>query len=169
MLGTITMSKENTKIQEPATVKFVDLEKYTGLWYEIAKIPNRFQKKCDYGTTAQYTLVEDGNIEVINRCCRSNGDQKQAKGVAKVVDTVTNSKLKVSFVSVLGRRLFWGDYWIIGLDDDYHFAIVGDPDRKYGWILCREPEMDSQNLEEAFAILKENGYDTRDFVMTEHK
>jgi lipocalin/uncharacterized protein YbjT (DUF2867 family) len=150
----------------PITVPHVDLQRYAGLWYEIAKIPNRFQKACDRGATAQYTLRDDGKIEVINRCIESNGNEKQAKGVAKVEDAGTNSKLKVSFVSFLGIRPFWGDYWILGLGPDYDYAVVGSPDRKYGWILCRDPEMPEETRLRVFALLREQGYDPADFEPT---
>ena len=92
------------------TVKQVDLNKYVGLWYEIAKIPNSFQDQCAYRTTAKYKLLEEGEIQVINKCYTSDGEADIAEGLAKVVDRKTNSKLEVSFFSILGFRPFWGDY-----------------------------------------------------------
>ena len=148
------------------TVQDVDLERYVGLWHEIARIPNRFQKNCQSGTTAQYELREDGKITVINQCLKEDGSVDEAKGVAKIVDADTNAKLKVSFVSFLGWRPFWGDYWVLGLDQDYQWAIVGSPDRKYGWILSRTPQMPEDTLERIFAILTQNGYDTDLFAMS---
>ncbi len=148
------------------TVSYVDLNKYTGKWYEIAKIPNRFQKGCVRNTTAEYKLRDDGDIDVINRCIEADGSVNEAEGLAKVVDEKTNSKLEVSFVSIFGIHLFWGDYWIIGLDKNYQYAVVGHPDRKYGWILNRTPEMSEEKLNEAFKILKENGYDPANFEMS---
>jgi len=149
-----------------STVESVDLQRYVGLWYEIAKIPNRFQKNCDRGTTARYELREDGRITVINQCTEEDGKLSRAEGVAKVVDPVSNAKLKVSFVSFLGWRPFWGDYWILGLDADYQWAVVGSPDRKYGWILARTPELDEDTLQGIFSILSTNGYDTDRFVLS---
>jgi len=154
---------------EPATVNFVDLHKYTGLWYEIAKIPNRFQKSCAGNTTATYKLRGDGNIDVINRCTENDGSVNEATGIAKVADPKTNSKLRVSFVRILGISLFWGDYWIIGLDSNYEYAIVGSPDRKYGWILSRTPKLSQDRLNEIFGILRREGYNPDNFVMTEQK
>jgi apolipoprotein D and lipocalin family protein len=148
------------------TVPSVDLDRYVGRWYEIAKIPNRFQKQCVRGTTAEYSLREDGRIDVINACFEEDGDRDEASGVAKVVDKQTNAKLEVSFVSILGWRPFWGDYWIIGLDDDYRWAVVGTPDRKYGWVLARTPELDDATMEEIFAIVEGNGYQREDFEMS---
>lgn len=148
------------------TVDQVDLQRYVGLWYEIAKIPNRFQKQCVRGTTAEYKLREDGRITVVNRCFKADGRQDEANGVAKVVDATSNAKLKVSFVSFLGWRPFWGDYWVIGLDEDYQWAIIGTPDRKYGWILARTPALDDGTTEQIFQILERNGYERRAFEMS---
>ncbi|MBN1464915.1 lipocalin family protein [candidate division KSB1 bacterium] len=150
------------------TVYHVDLQRYVGLWYEIAKIPNSFQKKCASGTTAEYTLLENGKVQVVNRCRESDGREDSAKGVARVVDTKTNAKLQVSFVRFLGKNWFWGDYWIIGLDEDYQWAIVGHPKRKYGWILARTPELAPEDLQTCHNILREQGYNLAEFIATEH-
>ena len=148
------------------TVPSVNLERYVGRWYEVAKIPNRFQDQCVRGTTAEYALRGDGRIDVVNRCFEKDGERDEARGVAKVVDTASNAKLEVSFVSILGWRPFWGVYWIIGLDDDYQWAIVGTPDRKYGWVLARTPEVDDATMEEIFAIIERNGYRRGDFELS---
>jgi apolipoprotein D and lipocalin family protein len=150
-------SKEDEE-RPVTTVNAVDLKRYVGLWYEIAKIPNRFQKQCVRGTTAEYTLGEDGRISVVNQCVKKDGDVDDAEGVAKVIDTTNNAKLKVSFVSFLGWRPFWGDYWVIGLDANYEWAIIGTPDRKYGWVLARTPGLDENTMEEIRAIIEHNGY-----------
>lgn len=146
-------------------VATVDLTRYTGLWYEIAKIPNRFQKECVRETTAEYRLRADGQLTVINRCLKRDGSYDEARGVARVVDPVTKARLEVSFVSFLGWRPFWGDYWVLGLDSAYQWAIVGTPDRKYGWILARSKNLPEPTLAQIFALLTENGYDQRRFVM----
>jgi apolipoprotein D and lipocalin family protein len=151
---------------EPTTVESVDLERYVGLWYEIAKIPNRFQKKCASGTTAFYSIRDDGNIDVVNRCLDGDGEIVRAVGLAKVEDAETNARLKVSFVNVLGIRLFWGDYWIIGLGDDYEYAVVGHPKRDYGWILARSPALSSDTREKIDSLLRDQGYSPEDFVST---
>ncbi len=147
----------------PKTVDYVDLKKYVGLWYEVAKIPNRFQSECVKETTAKYTLKANGEIEVINSCIDEKGKIKKTEGVARIVDNKTNAKLDVSFFSILGWRPIWGDYWIIGLDENYQWAIVGTPSRKYGWILARKPQLDNGTLEKIFMILKEQGYNPKDF------
>ncbi|UCH83548.1 MAG: lipocalin family protein [Candidatus Latescibacterota bacterium] len=150
------------------TVRSLDLERYVGLWYEIARIPNSFQKKCARGTTAEYTLREDGRISVVNRCTKEDGSQIKADGVAKIVDAASNAKLKVSFFSLLGWRPVWGDYWVIGLDDDYQWAIIGTPDRKYGWVLARSPELAEDTLDKIFGIIERNGYKRESFVRSGH-
>ena len=154
-------------VSEPRVVQYVDLSKYVGLWYEIAKIPNRFQKHCKRSTTAQYKFLENGKIEVINSCIDEEGERDETKGIAKVVDKSTNAKLEVSFVSILGFNLFWGDYWIIGLDTNYEYAVIGTPTRKYGWILSRKPKLSEEKLKEVFEILTEQGYDSQKFEFTE--
>lgn len=138
--GTSPAAPETTP-KEPApprTVAHVDLERYVGTWYEIASYPQRFQRGCT-ATTAVYTLREDGMIQVLNRCNRDSLDGRETigRGRARVVDQASNAKLKVTFFWP-----FWGDYWIIDLDREYRYAVVGHPSRKYLWILSRTSTMD---------------------------
>jgi apolipoprotein D and lipocalin family protein len=137
------------------TVDFVDLDRYLGRWYEIASYPAWFQKNCT-ATTADYSLRDDGLIEVVNSCRKRSLDGKlnRAKGRAKVVDRESNAKLKVSFFGP-----FWGPYWIIDLDADYEWAVVGGPNRKYLWVLSRTPQMDDEIFEGIVARLRDQGYD----------
>lgn len=165
--STTHSSDSSRKDPTPVTsVESVDLERYAGLWHEIARIPNRFQKQCARGTTAEYALREDGRITVRNGCFKEDGDPDDAEGIARVVDAASNAKLEVSFVSFLGWRPFWGDYWIIGLGEDYAWAVIGTPDRKYGWVLSRTPMLEDETLETIFAILERNGYARSSFVMS---
>ena len=136
----------------------VDLARYAGLWFEIARIPNRFQKRCARESLALYRLRADGRLGVVNQCRRTNGRVEQARGVARVIDTSSRAKLKVSLVSVLGWRPFWGDYWIIGLDENYRWAVVASPDRRYGWMLARTRTLEPATLEAIGAILERNGF-----------
>jgi Bacterial lipocalin len=145
------------------TVDNVDLKKYVGLWYEIAKIPNRFQNYCVRETTVKYSLKGNGEIEVTNSCIDDKGKLDKTEGIARVVDKKSNAKLEVSFFSILGWRPIWGDYWIIGLDEDYQWAIVGTPSRKYGWILARKEKLEKETMDKIFSILKEQGYKPEDF------
>jgi apolipoprotein D and lipocalin family protein len=151
----------------PTPVAHVDLQRYAGLWYEIGKIPNRFQDQCASGTTAEYTLRSDGTLAVVNRCVDKNGRIDEARGVARVEDRASNARLKVSFVRLLFLRLFWGDYWIIGLGPDYDFAVVGHPTREYGWILARTPRLAPPARAAVDSILRAQGYDPGRFEMTE--
>ncbi len=150
------------------SVAGVDLERYAGLWYEIAHVPNRFQRDCVRDTTARYALRDDGKIEVINACYRENGKRKRAKGLARIVKGSSNSQLEVSFFKLLFFRPVWGDYWILGLDSEYRWAVIGTPDRKYGWILSREPSLDEDDREQIESILREQGYDPESFKPTTH-
>lgn len=143
----------------PATVPHLDLSRYAGLWYETARIPNRFQSGCERNATARYVLRDDGLIDVTNRCLSANGKADSAQGVARVVDTRTNARLEVSFVEFWGWRPFWGDYWVLGLAGDYGWAVVGTPDRRYGWVLSRTPVMEGRAVDEVHTILRRNGYD----------
>jgi len=151
----------------PITVKYVDLKKYVGLWYEVAKIPNSFQDQCVKRTTAKYIFNEDGEIKVINSCIDKNEEVDEADGLARIVDKKSNSKLEVSFFSIFGWRPIWGDYWIIGLDENYQWAIVGTPNRKYGWVLSRTPKLDESTMNKIFGIIKDQGYDPKKFELSE--
>jgi apolipoprotein D and lipocalin family protein len=155
--------KTISNAQEVATVPHVDLNKYLGRWFEIASYPIFFQKRC-HCTTATYTLSEKGYIIVENRCNRdsANGKLSYIKGKAFIVDNSGNAKLKVQF--------FWpfkGDYWIIDLADDYSYAVVSDPTKKYLWILCRTPKMDTDTFNKIIHSLKTKGFDTDKLKMTE--
>lgn len=152
------------KMNPPIVVDRVDVERYMGLWYAIAHIPTTFERRCVTGTTAEYTPLGDGKIQVVNRCFSADGDPIVAKGRAWIPDSDEPGKLKVSFVRFLGLWLFPGDYWILRLDSAYRYAVVGHPKRRYGWILSRTPELDDQLLSEIFAGLEEAGYDVDAFV-----
>lgn len=150
---------------EPALqpVAAVDLERYLGQWYEIARLPNGFQKQCE-AVTATYSRRDDGLIKVVNACGAIAGSRaREAVGKAKIVDPTTNAKLKVSFFGP-----FWGDYWIIDLDADYARAIVGEPSGRYLWVLAREPRLDANALDAMIKRLEALGYDTTALHYTRH-
>jgi len=136
------------------TVPKVDLNRYLGRWYEIAKYPNRFERKCARNVTATYALRPDGKISVVNSCTTHDGKVSESKGWAKVVDPNTNSRLKVTFFWP-----FFGDYWIIDLGANYEYAVIGEPSRKYLWILSRTPKMDETLYAELTKRLAGHGYD----------
>jgi apolipoprotein D and lipocalin family protein len=150
------------------TVAAVDLGRYVGDWYEIARFPTWFQEKCASEVVASYAKRPDGRLDVVNRCRKADGSLSEARGVAKVVDTKTFSKLKVRFApGVLSFLPFvWGNYWIIGLAEDYSWAVVGSPDRKYLWILARTPQLTGELYESALAAARTNGFDVGRLVPT---
>jgi len=154
---------------EMKVVPKVDLTRYMGAWYSIASIPQVFDRKCVGGTTATYTLNEDGTVAVLNACYLSDGGLTQAKGVAWVADTKTNAKLKVTFIPFLRLNFLAGDYWIIDLGPDYEYAVVGHPSRKYGWILSRTPELPEDVLPGIIQRLEAQGYDFSQFQMVNQK
>lgn len=146
----------NRTATEPLTsVASVDLDRYLGRWYEIARLDNGFERNCE-GVTADYAMRDDGLISVVNTCRLGSpdGEMKVAKGRARVVDETSNAKLKVSFFGP-----FWGDYWIIDLDDAYSRAIVGEPSGRYLWILARTPTISEDSKAEALSKLQSLGYD----------
>ncbi len=136
------------------TVASVDLNRYVGKWYEIARYPNRFEKACVADVTANYTLRKDGKIEVINSCRRADGEIKSSKGSAKIADKQTKAKLRVTFFWP-----FYGNYWIIDLDPEYRYAVVSEPRRDYLWILSRTPQLDPAVYEGIVARLRDRRFD----------
>ena len=158
-----TMGFMGTMRDRPTVVELLDVERYVGLWYSIASIPTTFERACTQGTTAEYRLLEDGRIEVTNTCLRSDGSVFSAVGRAWVPDPSEPAKLKVSFVRLFNRWLFPGDYWVLDLASDYGYAVVGHPQRKFGWILSRSPELPQDTLEGIFERLEGQGYDRDNF------
>lgn len=138
------------------TVDGVDLDRYLGKWYEIARLPNRFEKNCE-GVTANYARRDDGLIAVTNSCRKGapDGPLKQATGRARIVDTTTNARLEVSFFGP-----FWGDYWVIDLADDYSHAVVSEPEGRYLWLLSRTPTLDDDRKATIVRTLRDKGFDT---------
>jgi len=145
---------------KPSVVSSVDLKKYTGTWYEIARLPNSFERKLKC-VTANYSIREDGKITVLNKGHYITDPEKvnTAKGVAWVPDKNSPGKLKVQF--------FWpfsGDYWIIYLEKDYRYVLVGDPSFKYLWILSRDKKMDNTTYQMLLKTAVENGFDIKPLI-----
>ncbi len=156
------MTTTITSDQTLETVANVDLNKYSGKWFEIASYPQRFQKGC-HCTTAEYTVSDEGYVIVENRCNRDsvNGKQSYIKGKAFVDKNSGNAKLKVQF--------FWpfkGKYWIIDLADDYSYAVVSHPNKKYLWILSRTPKMNEATYNQILLRLKEKHFDLTKLQLT---
>ncbi|MBE0495716.1 MAG: lipocalin family protein [Campylobacterales bacterium] len=147
---------------ELPTVLHVNLERYAGTWYEIARYENRFEKGC-VGASATYTQ-EGERLRVVNRCFDAQGTQiGEAKGVAKLASPFDTSKLKVSFF-----RPFYGNYWVLKLASDYRYAVIGEPSRQYFWILAREKALHVKDKEEILAHMKTLGYNLEKLFWTRY-
>jgi apolipoprotein D and lipocalin family protein len=152
-------------------VNDVDLQRYAGTWYEIARLPNRFQRVCVGDVSATYVLRKDGRIDVTNRCREADGSVREAKGIARRVEGQPASVLKVRFAPAFLSFLpaVWGDYQIIDLGKDYEYAVVGTPDRSYLWILARRPTMEPELYARVLDSAREEGFDVSAVTTTAHK
>lgn len=151
--------------EPPKTVEALDVSRYMGRWYALAHIPTSFERGCAKGTTATYTLLPNGQIEVLNECFDAKGRKKVVRGRAWIPNPNEPAKLKVSFVNLFGIWLFAGDYWVIELAPDYSYAVVGHPQRKYGWILSRTPTVDEATWTKIRNALEREGYRWEQFVL----
>lgn len=145
-------------------VPSVDLQRYAGRWYEISSLPVSQQEGCTC-TTAEYTLREDGTVQVVNTCRKggTRGDVSRAEATAYAVEGSNNAKLRVQF--------FWpfrGDYWVLHVDPEYRHAVVGTPSRKYCWILSRTPVMAPETLDSLRTLLAARGFDVARMQTTKH-
>jgi apolipoprotein D and lipocalin family protein len=162
------------QVSEPPAVKTIatlDVPRYLGTWYEIAKFPNWFQKKCASNTKAVYSLRADGNLKVLNSCKTANGDVSEAEGEARQIGPKDSPKLEVRFAPAW-LSLFpfvWGDYWVIDLDPQYQVAAVSDPRREYLWILSRTPQLDPKVYDDILQRLKQQQFDVRKLEITVQK
>ena len=143
------------------TVPQLDLPSYLGAWYEVAMLPNRFQNQCVADTQARYRLRDDGRLEVLNRCRTASGEVEAATGVADVVPGSANAKLRVSFF-----RPFYGDYWVLALGEGQRWALVGEPRRRFGWVLSRTPQLAPAELAAALERAHALGFDRSAFRLT---
>jgi len=155
-----------------AVVSAVDLKRYSGMWYEVARLPNRFQQQCMADVTADYQLRDDGRLSVTNACRLADGSIDRAEGEARIAsDQGSNAKLEVRFAPAwLGwLPLVWGDYWIIELAPDYSYSVVGTQSRKYFWVLARNPSLDEAALTAILLRASKRGFDTTAIVRTLHQ
>lgn len=143
-------------------VSSLDLPRYLGRWYEIAKYPNRFQKKCAGFTRADYSATPNGEIRVINSCRLSSGETEEALGTARTIDPAESAKLEVRFAPAWLPFLpwVWGKYWVIDIDDDYQLVAVSEPTREYLWILARSPQVAPEHYDALLRRLQAMGFDT---------
>ncbi|MGJ9419080.1 lipocalin family protein [Massilia sp. CMS3.1] len=154
-----------------ATIAVLDVPRYMGTWYEIAKFPNRFQKKCVGFTTAKYSALADGTLQVVNRCRIANGETEEAIGAARQVGGADSPRLKVRFAPTILSFLpmVWGDYWVVDLDPGYQLAAVSEAKREYLWILSRSPKVDTASYAALVASLARQGLDVSRLVPTKQE
>lgn len=164
---TLTPSRSTAAV--PQSVNQLDLNRYVGTWYEIARLPMYFQRNCASDVTATYSLNPSGSILVDNRCKKADGSTIQSIGEATKANE-TGSELKVTF---LPEGLRWlpltkADYWVLALDDNYQHVLVGTPNRKYLWVLSRTPSMDEATYQSLLSTAKNQGYDIAKLQRTTH-
>lgn len=161
-------SNEANPRSDLATIPALDLPRYLGEWYEIAKFPNRFQRKCTGNTKAIYSALPDGRVQVENRCRLADGSDNVVVGVARQIGAADSPRLKVRFAPAIVSfiPMVWGDYWVIDLDRDYSLVAVSEPKREYLWILSRTPTVSKPAYDALVARLSGQGLDVRKLVRT---
>lgn len=166
-LFAVSAYAQSTKTKPLSTVDYVDIDRYAGTWYEIARLPMPYQSQCAANVTAEYRPNDDGTITVINRCQRFDGNWSVAEGLAQAVSE-DNSKLTVTFLPKIIRWLPIGKapYWVMALDDDYQTAMVGQPNRKYLWLLSRTPVMDNATYTAYLDKARAEGYKLDELIET---
>lgn len=157
--------------QSVKTIAALDVSRYLGTWYEIAKFPNWFQKKCVSNTKAVYTTKPDGNLRVLNSCKTATGETSEAEGLARQIGAKDSPKLEVRFAPewLSFLPLVWGDYWVIDLDPQYQVAAVSDPRREYLWVLSRSPQLDPKVYADLLQRLTQQQFDIQKLELTSQK
>jgi apolipoprotein D and lipocalin family protein len=150
------------------SIEALNVPRYMGTWYEIAKFPNRFQTKCVANTRAQYLAQTDGSVQVLNSCITADGSAIDALGLAKQVGPATSPKLQVRFAPawLSWLPMVWGDYWVIDLDADYQLAAVSDAKRDYLWVLSRTPQVNAKAYDALIERLKAQHFDVQKLERT---
>ncbi len=153
------------------TIAALDVPRYLGTWYEIAKFPNWFQKKCVSNTKAVYSAKSDGNLRVLNSCKTATGETSEAEGSARQIGAKDSPKLEVRFAPewLSFLPMVWGDYWVIDLDAQYQVAVVSDPRREYLWVLSRTPQLDPKVYADILQRLKQQQFDIQKLELTSQK
>lgn len=159
-------STQEAESMAPRTVERVDLKRYQGTWYELARLPMFFQRNCAQ-SEAHYKLKDDGNIAVTNRCRTMDGEWEQATGTASPQVQGKTDKLWVVFDNWFSRLLpgvAKGNYWVLYVSDDYKLALVGNPNRKYLWLLSRTAHVNDATRKDLLMKAQQQGYDTTRLV-----
>ena len=153
------------------TIATLDVPRFLGTWYEIAKFPNWFQKKCVSNTEAIYSAKPDGNLRVLNSCKTAAGETSEAEGLARQIGNKDSPKLEVRFAPewLSFLPLVWGDYWVIDLDPQYQLAAVSDPRREYLWVLSRTLQIDPKVYADLLQRLKQQQFDIQKLEITPQK
>lgn len=149
-------------------VDTLDLERYQGRWYQIALLPNRFQAQCVSETSAEYTLLENGRVQVVNRCRNEDGEFEQVIGAARRPDAGQPAALEVRFAPrwLSWLPLVWGDYQVMMIDPDYSSVLVGEPSREFLWVLARQPSLPAERLQQLLDEARRQGFDTDAVVIS---
>lgn len=148
---------KDTNLAPLPVVDKVDVARFLGVWHQVSWIPNSFQGDCVSDTKATYSL-DGSDLRVLNQCKDASGKTTEAKGIAKIVEGSNNAKLRVSFF-----RPFYGNYWVLALDPDYKWVLVGEPKREFGWVLARENKLDEATLNKVLDRAVSLGYDRNAF------
>ena len=167
----LVLAAFNAAAQEPmTTVPGIEVPRYLGTWYEIAKFPNRFQKMCASNTSAQYSARPDGSLSVRNRCTDIDGKISEVEGQARQIGNATSPKLEVRFAPAWLSFLpfVWGDYWVIDLDADYQLVAVSEPKREFLWVLSRTATVSAKAYDELMVRLRAKSLDTNKLERTRH-
>ena len=170
--GTFAHAADNPSPVPPlTTISALDVPRYMGTWYEIAKFPAWFQKKCVADTRAEYSLLPGGKVQVINLCRQESGEMKEAVGSARQIGEKTSSRLEVRFAPAWLSFIpaVWGDYWVIDLDPQYQLVAVSEPKREYLWILSRTTKVDSAAYDALLGRLTRKGFDLQLLEKTIHR
>ncbi|MDO9251895.1 lipocalin family protein [Hydrogenophaga sp.] len=174
LLSPVAASAQTAQTAAPPeplqTIARLDVGRYLGTWYEIAKYPNRFQRQCVADTSALYRLRDDGQLDVINRCRQANGQVVEAVGRARQDGPADSPKLKVRFAPawLSWLPMVWGNYWVIDLDPGYQLVAVSEPSREYLWVLSRTPTVEAGAYQALLNRLREKGFDLTRLERTAH-
>ncbi|WP_394673264.1 lipocalin family protein [Limnobacter sp.] len=143
------------------TIQSLDVPRYMGTWFEVAKYPNRFQKQCVANTSAAYSLQKDGKVKVLNRCQLASRDMEEVEGQVRQTGGLKSPKLEVRFAPawLSWLPMVWGDYWVIDLDPEYQLVAVSEPKREFLWVLSRTQQVNPAKYEALLQRLKAKGFD----------
>lgn len=161
------LRKPRVHLTAPSTVQKMDIARYMGRWHEIARLPYFTQRRCTRDVHADYRLGDDGMVYITNRCRHADGSIGTARGLARVLDPTANTRLQISFRMLYGVHVLWDDYWVIGLGEDYEYALVGQPSRRRGWVLARDPQPAEPDIQRWLAEFEAKGFPAQAFERTQ--